>query len=879
MRTKDSEIPQKYSRLLDRLITGEDVLHLKGDFEEIYAEILEDRGKRFAIRWIIRQILVSAMQTINESFRWSFVMINNYLKIALRNLFKHKGYSAITILSLGTGLACVVLITLFVRDELSYDRFHENKDRIYRLVWSITDPETNEQSFHAVGPYRLAEEMQGEFADLEAIVRIAPREQVLVRSGEREFYEDNLAVVDPSIFRAFTFPLKKGDPATALVSPFSIVVTEAIASKYVGDTDPIGKSLSLMGNDFEITGVLEDIPERSQFGYEIMASLNCAPQVFSRIVLENWGEGSCETYILMPEGMRTEDLEPRFEALVDARLPEREIVSPRLMMQPLSHLYLQSSHIQTYSAGGSLTNVYAFTAIAVFILIIACINFMNLATARSANRAKEVGLRKVVGALRTRLIAQFLAESVLLSAFSFIVALILCISALPLFNSISGKTFSIVTFLDLPLFLTLATITLIVGLVAGSYPAFFLSAFQPVKVLSGACRRGTKGGWFRRILVTFQFAVSIFLIVATAVVARQMAYAKQIRLGYDKEHLIMIRGTPLSLRTKYMEFSQSLKAHPNIVGAAGASRIPPERLRSSIDVRPEGTDWERQRGMQTIWADFGYIETMGYELAAGRSFSREYVTDAAGAFIINETACREIGWTSEEAVGKSFGSSIIRDWDKGQWEHINGHIIGVLKDFHFESLHKKIVPTVYFIWPYMAWKYVIRIRPGNIPETINHIEKTWDRYVPDRPFIYAFVDDEFDRLYRSEQRQGRLFGAFAVLAVFVACLGLVGLASFTAEQRTKEVGIRKVLGATAPRIVFMMSREFTLLVVAAFAVGAPLAWFVMKDWLQDFSYHFRLGIGLFLIAGAFALVLAWLTVSFQAARVAMSNPAESLRYE
>lgn len=806
-------------------------------------------------------------------------MFKNYVITALRNLLRHKEYSLINIFGLAIGMASVILILLFVREELSFDSFQTNRDRIYRLLLSTTHPKTGNTAQRAVGPYRLTKELKVDFQDFDNIIRFAPDDRLLITHNGEQFYEEKFAFVDEKVFEMFSFELLVGNPETVLQDPFSVVISEDIAQKYFGDENPIGKALNFEDNDFNVTGILAPLPGNTQFDFNMMASINCGEQVFSRIVLDNWGEGFVETYVMLPEGKTTAEYENRLATFVAAKMERMKRFSPKVVMQPLPEMYLHSQSISGFFPGGDITYVYAFSAIALFVLLIACINFMNLATARSANRAKEVGLRKVVGAQRGQLVWQFLGESVLLSTLALAIALLLVYLSLEAFNDLSGKSLTFSSLYDSDMSALLLLTALFVGIVAGSYPAIFLSSFQPVSTLSGALTKGIKGGLLRKILVTFQFAVSIFLIVVTAIVYRQLEYSRNAKLGYDKEHVVLLSGTSRDLRETYAQFQTELLSNPGIINGAGSSRVPPGRLRSNIGTRPEGIPEDQQEGMQTIWTDFDFVETMKFELASGRSFSREHGTDATGAFILNEAAVKKIGWTNETAIGKSFGSSEIRDWDNGNFEERDGHVIGVLKDFHFESMHRKIVPTVYFVAPYMAWQYVIRIAPENIPQTLEFIEKKWHEFVPDAPFVYSFVDEKFDELYRTEERQGKIFTIFAVLAIFVACLGLVGLASFTAEQRTKEVGIRKVLGATIGNLTLLITKEFTWLVLIAFVFAAPVAWYFMDKWLQEFAYHISLGAGIFIFSGLVCLIIAWLTVSYQAIKVALTNPADALRYE
>ncbi len=804
-------------------------------------------------------------------------MLRNYLKTALRNLWKYKGYTFINVFGLAIGVACVMLILLYVQSEVGMDGFHENKDRIYRLNLQVTNPQTGEVRERAVGPYRMADELENDFSDFTHILRFSPQGRELVEFDDQQFLEEQLAFVAPEVFEVFNFPLITGDPATVLEKPFSLVLSEETAQRYFGSENAIGKGLTIREQIFEVTGIMENIPNNSQFQMDIAVSMNCARQIFSRIVLENWGEGSVETFVVVPESKKAADYTERLQAFVDVKLDDWSAASPKIIMQPLSQIYLHSKNISSFMTGGDITYVYAFSLIALFILIIACINYMNLATARSSVRAREVGMRKVVGASRAQLIGQFLSESVLLTLIALVIAVGIVYFTLPAFNQLADRQISLSMVNNWAILGGLAAIAVLVGVAAGSYPALLLSAYKPISVFSGQLQKGLKGGWLRKVLVSFQFATSIFLLIVTGVVYQQLQYCKNMDLGFDKEHLVLIPGTPPDLRGQYDQFAERLLRNPQIESAAGSSRVPPGRLTSNIGTRPEGIPTEQRQNMQTVWTDFGFIETMGFEMAAGRSFSRDFPSDANNAFILNEAAVEEIGWTNETAVGKGFGSSEISDWNSGQWEERNGVVIGVLKDFYFESMKEEIEPTVYFVAPYMAWNYVVRVKPSNIPKTIDYIEEVWKDFNPEIPFEYTFVDENFASLYATEERQGNIFGLFAMLAIFIACLGLIGLASFTAEQKKKEISIRKILGASSFNIVRMLSKEFTWLVIFAFIVASPIAWYLMNNWLQDFAYRISIGIPVFILACIAALLVAWVTVGLQTARAANANPSKALR--
>lgn len=797
-------------------------------------------------------------------------MFRNYLTSAIRNLLKYKAYSLINILGLAIGMTCCIMIMLFVQNELSYDQSHENKDRIFRVELRNRNLQTGEINEWTIGPYRLAEALRVDFPEISRVIRFSAQSRVLIHRGEKMFREEHFHLVDPGVLEAFTFPLLRGNPQTALQEPFTVVITEEIANKYFGNEDPMGQVLTYEDHDFKVTGILDEVPANTHLPIDLLSSMTVADQLFSRIVLENWSEMSVYTYVFLPPNMDAAEIEKRFPAFVEKHLPNWA-ASVSIFLRPLAsiHLYSQSN----------IVYIYSFSAIAFFVLLIACINFMNLATARSASRAREVGLRKVVGAYRSQLVQQFLGESVLTAAISLLLSLIMVKLTLPAFNAFIEKDLVLDIAANGGLLLGLVSITLFVGLAAGIYPALFLASFEPVKVLKGIKKASAKGPALRKIMVAFQFTISIILIVVTMIVYRQLQYAKNLNLGFNKEHIVVIRGTPHNMRQQYDQVRMQLLQNPKIIAAAGTSRVPPGSLSSSIGTRPEGIPEDQRKSMQTIWMDFDFIEILGLEIVAGRSFSRDFPSDVTSAFVLNEQAVRKIGWTPEEAIGKSFGSSEIKDWNLGQWIRREGQVIGVVKDFHFESLHDEIVPTVYFIAPYMAWNYLIRIQPGDIPGTLAFLEKKWQTFNPEVPFEYSFLDDAFDTLYRTEEKQGKIFGIFALLAVFIGCLGLVGLASFTAESSTKEIGIRKVLGSSVIKIVLLMTKDFTKLVLIANVIAWPIAYLVMRKWLQSFAYRIDIGVFTFLMAGALTLIIAWVTVSYQAIRASLINPADALRYE
>ncbi|MCG8604876.1 ABC transporter permease [bacterium] len=802
-------------------------------------------------------------------------MFKNYLKIAFRNLQRHKGYSFINIAGLAIGMACCLLILLYIQNELSYDKYHQKADQIYRFV---IDYETKGQVFpNALSSAPMAPQLLTDYPDILEVVRFYPRSQdVLVRHNEKSFYESRFFYADASVFDIFTFPLIKGDPQTALIDPFAVVITQEMAKKHFAEQDPIGKVLQVENKEsYKITGVMKSVPQNSHFSFDFLASFETLPALQNDLPLglDSWTSNPFYTYVLLPKGHPVAQLEAKFPAFAEKYVGEtlkRVGWKWRPWLQPLTriHLYPLSNEIQS---GSNINYIYIFSAIAVFILLIACINFMNLATARSANRAKEVGLRKVVGANRLQLVKQFLGESIVISLISFLIAVVLVQVLLPMFNDLVGKELETDYTQNLAYLAGFIGMALFVGVVSGSYPAFFLSAFQPAKVLKGTVKAGGKSLTMRKILVVSQFAISIALIISTVVVLSQLNYMRTKSLGLNQEQIVVVPIRDQRILNSYQSLKTSLLQGPNVVSAT-LTNYPPGRGTFGRAVHLEGESPDQLKSMKFLLVDHDYVETLEIELVAGRDFSLERSTDATQGFLINEQAVKEFGWQDpQEAIGRR----IV--WARGQV----GTVIGVVKDFHFQPLRIFMQPLILNIAPVGFNFLLVRIAPQNIAQSLEFVRQTWNDFAPDWPFVYSFLDEDFHNLYQVEERFGKVFGNFATIAIIIACLGLLGLASFSAEQRTKEIGVRKILGASAGKIVLLLSQEFTKLVLLSNLLSWPVAYYFMSKWLQAFSFRIDLNVYLwtFVLAGALALLIAWLTVGYQAARASLTNPVNALRYE
>lgn len=800
-------------------------------------------------------------------------MFRNYLKVAFRNIKRHTGYSLINLVGLAIGMTCCILIMLWVQNELSFDRFHQKADRIYRLCLdaNIGSPLLAPVSMAPAGPA-----MASEFPEVVSAARINRPERVSIKFEDMTFQEENVGYADNSIFEVFTFPLLKGDPKTALVAPYSVVITEDMAQKYFKDQEPLGKMLRIDDEaDFTVTGVMKNIPPNSHLNFNMIRSFETLyrenPQA-----MESWISVRFYTYLLLADNCDPKLLEEKFPPFVD-RLMGNFLNAiggtVRLFLQPLTEIHLYSNFERDLPSNGDITYVYLFSGIALFVLLIACFNFVNLATARSATRAREVGMRKTLGAGRGKLMLQFLGESVIFSFFSLAIACILLELVLPLFNSLAGRQLSL-NYLERPwLIPALAGLALLVGLLAGSYPAFFLSSLRPVRVLKGTGGAIASGSGFRRMLVVAQFVISITLIIGSITIYNQIDFMKNKRLGFDKEHVLIIPGLNQAARQSYPSIRDELAKIPGVT-SVGASSLVPGRGRTKSIFFPEGLSENEPQTMDYLTVDPHYLPTMNMEMAQGRNFSSDISTDSTESVIINQATAIKFGW--DNPIGKTFRLPNLPG-DEG--DELIVTVIGVVKDFHIASLHQKIEPQLIFYDLSSINNISVRLAPENITHTVGLLEEEWKKISPDRPFDFYFLDQSFDSQYRAEERLGKISLYFSLLGILIASLGLLGLSSYTTERRIKEIGVRKVLGATEAGIVLLLSKEIVRWVLLANIVAWPVAYWLADRWLGSFAYRINLGWTTFVLAGLVALSIAVITVSFQAVKAALANPVESLRYE
>ncbi len=808
-------------------------------------------------------------------------MIKNYIKTAFRSLQKNKGFTTINVLGLALGLATCLLIVFYVVDELSYDKYNVNASRIYRVNEDLKLGDNKVQYAVCMAP--LAQTLKNDFPDVENAVRLKKIGDMHVTKGTESILEDNALFADPSVFDVFTLPAIYGDEKTALTEPNTVVITEEMAKKYFGKLNVVGENLIIDGNlqkPIKVTAVIKNIPEQSHFHVDFLVSMASNPEGHST----EWLRSDYNTYVLMRKGADYKRLEaqfPQFLRKYSGGQMQQELNMSydtfekngsyfRLNMMPLTDIHLHSNLTGELGTNGNVEYVYIFSAIAIFILLIACVNFMNLSTARSANRAREVGVRKVLGSARKHLMFQFLAESTMVTFIAVIIALVTAMLALPAFNHFAGKNIIVNSHTLTWLAPSALIAILLIGFLAGLYPAFFLSAFNPMQVLKGKISAGFKGGALRSFLVVLQFSISIFLIIGTLVIYNQLHYIQNRDLGYNRNQVLIIQHA-FELGDHAKTFKQEIKQLPGVTNATLSGYLPVKSTRGTGIFYKEAVADPKKSLFPQIWSvDEDYISTLAMKIKAGRDFSAQMPSDS-NAIVINETAAKFLGFT--DPVNKV----VYRSSGGPNPTYKPYTIIGMVKDFNFSSLRDNISPVVMQLNTDNS-SLSIKVNTANIPALLSQIENRWKDFTPAH-FQYSFMDQDFDAMYRSEQRIGTIFIAFTTLAIVIACLGLFGLAAYAAEQRTKEIGIRKVLGASIATIAGMLSLDFIKLVCISILIASPIAWYLMQKWLQDFAYRIGIAWWVFAIAGVAALFIAFITISFQSIKAAIANPVNSLRSE
>ena len=790
-------------------------------------------------------------------------MIKNYLKIAFRNIIRHKAFTAINVSGLAIGMACSIFILLWVQNELGYDRFHKNATEIYRITADAGDFKA------AVNCAGMPAELKAKIPVVKNYVRLSHPSKNVFEVGTQKFEEKKVFYADSTFLQIFSFPLVKGNRQTAMQRSDAVLITEDIAKKYFGHEDAVGKILKKNnGSNVIVTGILANIPSDSHLQFDFILPISSISQTDNDLKTNTWKNFNYYTYIQLDKSFNATPaavvgLNNRINKIYKERVNEAEL-KVDFHLQPLTSIHLHSNYQVDLPGHGNVQYVNIFFVVALFILAVACINFMNLATARSARRAREVGLRKVVGAGRKQLIGQFLGESLLISLMALLISVGLVSLLLPAFNELAGKNLSI-QFLNGKTIILLLSIALVTGLISGSYPALFLSGFQPVKVLKGNMKSMGGNLILRNGLVVVQFVVSIILLAGTAVVYRQLTFIKDMNLGFDKSNLLYM---PMAgeMWNKQQALKAALKQNPFTANYTVTNDLPTNLTSGAVDVQWEGKDPKSQIVFPTLFVDEGFINVFQMTMLSGRSFSVDFKADTNN-YILNEKAVQVMGMNVSNAVGKP-----LRLWGA------NGTIIGVVKDFNFKPVQQSIEPLIIGLnrWGGIA---VVRTQPGKTEATIKALGKISADLNPAYPFSYGFLDQDLANLYKGEQRMGRLFNVFAILAIFISCMGLYGLSAFMAEQRTKEIGVRKVLGASVFNVVSLLSTGFTKLILIAVVIAVPVAWFAINSWLKSFAYRINADWVIFLTASIAALTIAWITVSYESIKAAVANPVKSLRTE
>lgn len=803
-------------------------------------------------------------------------MLQNYFKTAWRHLFRQPQYTLLNILGLTIGLASSFLILLYLFNELSYDKYHEKADRIYRISSDITEPD---DAFKwSVTQTPLASTLKNEFAEVEEYVRFISNGRTQFEIDNINYFDERTYLVDSTLFDIFTFDFIYGDKNTALSKPNSLVLNKTLATQLFGNTDPVGKSIQIDQDEtnYQITGVYEDMPENSHLIANALMSASSSPNLRQTGAESgNWGGFGIYSYVLLKENANPEQFEAKLGSIIDkyvATIFDELNIKVKYVLLPITSIHLHSDFEGEPEPLGNINYVYIFSAVGIFLLLIACINYMNLATARSANRAMEVGVRKVMGAERNLLIGQFLSESILITLISLIISFLLLLIVIQPINSVLGTNLSLSTLFQPSLLLAILGIIILTGVLGGSYPAFYLSAFSPISVMKGS--KGSKGGGntqLRRVLVTIQFAISMFMFVGTGVIYNQMQYIQNKDLGFDKDQVISFSFNSREMSQKWEVLKTKLEQNPNITSVGTASTAPGNGFSKEVMTLETEEGVMDERGVDNYTVDFDFFPTLGIDFAEGRNFSSDFSTDSTLAVIVNEAMVKRMNWS--EPIGKK----IILNSGPGTDTLPVARVIGVVKDFHQQSLYDPIAPLLF--QPRFSNRVILAKISGNTSSTISYIENAWAELYQDAPFEYTFLDENFMEQYETDELRGKLFLGFSLMTIIIACLGLLGLASFTSEQRSKEISIRKILGAETTGLTALLIKDFVFLVVIAAIPAFAVAWYMMNKWLDTFEYHTNIGFAVFLVVLFLTMLVTIFTTGFYAWRAATANPAENLKYE
>lgn len=846
-----------------------------GDFEEYYHHLAEEKSIRAANRWYWSQVLRFAPSKLMYNLNWIMAMFKNYMKISYRSLKNNFGYSFINIFGLAIGLACFVLIALFIQYEYSFDQHHVKADRTYRII--RTNPLENYlgSSWATLTPIPMAATIKQDLPEIEASVYLTEARGFLSKDGES--FAQNGISMEGDFFDVFTHRWIFGNPDIAMDDPESIIITKSISEKYFGKANPVGEALDIIVNRQQktktITGVIEDVVPTSHFTFDFIIDERSTQ--YYNYNSKEWSNTNHYTYITLKEGTNAQAVRDKLPAFAQTYIGQANYYKsnpdllPILHLQPLKDIHLKSAHLNfNISDHGDIKYVYMFAIVALIILVIACVNYMNLATARSLMRAKEVGVRKVIGAVRSNLIIQFISEAIIISLLSIMAAFIITQLFLPIFNTLIDRPLDPSAFLNAE-FLLIAFITSLgVGVFSGSYPAFYMSALKPAYILKNQVKGGKGNRLFRNVLVVSQFTITIVLVIGSLVVFNQLNYIQTTDTGLDREQIVASTIFDRGLWDKFETLEGELQKNANIISVSSSNSLPTRMSGRTSSAEWQGKTEDDDVSIYNAGVGFNYLEMVGLEVVAGRGFSREFYKETSTDYMLNESAVYALGWTNEEAIGKTFQIN-------GQ----DGLVVGVLKDFNFLSLRLDVEPLVLYANPGSSWHNYLLIKTtgNNIPETLAYLEQTLGEFSPNYPFNYAFLDDSFNNMYSTELKLGSMFNYLTVLALIIACMGLFGLAAFIIEQRTKEIGIRKVLGAGVLQIITLVNRDFIRLVAISFVIAAPIGWYLMDTWLQDFAYRIELGVATFIAAGLLAVGVAIATVSYKSIKTALVNPVDSLR--